>query len=174
MNTLVIDCLRLRRAVGALGALLPFALLAIAGPQESLSAYYHTAARDVFVGALCTIAALLAAYRGYDRGDRICSRAAAAALLVVAFSPTGDDLLGWAHLAGAVVFFLAVAALCWRFGFGGYRVRTFRALAGFIVGAVAASAVCSALGMSIMAAESVAVVAFGAGWLIKGRALGVA
>ncbi len=169
MNLLV-DYLRLRRAVGALGVLLPFALLAIAGPRESLSAYYHSPARDVFVGVLCLIAALLAAYHGHDHGDRICSACAAVGLVVVAMCPVGGPA-GDLHLAGAAAFFVAVAVLAWRFGFGGYRVRTFRALSAAIVGALVAAAASSALGLPIAIPEAAAVIAFGAAWLIKGRAL---
>lgn len=164
--TLVIDYLRLRRAVGLLGVLLPFILLALAGEQPSLSAYYYTPARDVFVGLLLVIAALLGAYRGYDRGDRICSALAAVSLAVVALVPCGGPL-AWLHLGAAGVFFGSVADLCRRFAFGGYRPRTFHALAVVIVAAIVAAA----LGAPLLLAESVAVVAFGAAWAIKGRAI---
>lgn len=164
--TIVIDYLRLRRAVGLLGVLLPFILLALAGEQPSLSAYYYTPARDVFVGLLFVIAALLGAYRGYDRGDRICSALAALALAVVALVPVGGAW-HWLHLGAALAFFLAVAELCRRFAFGGYRPRTFHALAGVIVAAIVAAA----LGAPLLLAESVAVVAFGAAWLVKGRGI---
>ncbi|HRI16885.1 MAG TPA: hypothetical protein PL196_00025 [Burkholderiaceae bacterium] len=166
MQPLLIDYLRLRRAVGALGVLLPFALLAIAGPRESLSAYYYSPARDVLVGVLCIVAALLAAYRGHDRGDRICSATAAVGLVVVALFPTGGATHA-VHLAGAGLFFAAVVALCERFGRGGYRPRTFLSL-----GAVMAAALLAgAPGAPRMLCESVAVVAFGAEWMVKGRAL---
>lgn len=170
MRGLVTDYLRLRRAIGALGLLLPPALLLIAGPRESLSAYYHSPARDVFVAALATIAALLLAYRGHDRGDRICSAVAGVALLGVALAPVGGplDLL---HFVSSLVFFAAVAEMCRRFGFGGYRTRTFRVLAWVIVGGVLGAFGSNLLGWSIAPAESVAVIAFGAAWLIKGRAL---
>ena len=49
----------LRRVVGLLGVLLPLALVVIAGERESISAYYHSPARDVFVGWLVAIAVLL-------------------------------------------------------------------------------------------------------------------
>lgn len=60
MTGLVTDYLRLRRAIGVLGVLLPAALYARAGWQPSISAMYHTEARDLFVGALLVIATLLA------------------------------------------------------------------------------------------------------------------
>jgi hypothetical protein len=57
-NQLVIPYLTLRRTVGILGIALPFVLI-LGGwivfktsLQGSLSAYYHTGMRDVFVGIL--------------------------------------------------------------------------------------------------------------------------
>src|SRR4051794_1784023 len=71
-RTLVISYLGVRRAIGAVGLLLPVLL----GPvgwlvlgveiQDDMSSYYHTPLRDVFVGALCTIGVFLFCYRGYD------------------------------------------------------------------------------------------------------------
>src|SRR3954471_7887019 len=71
-RTLVISYLGVRRAIGAVGLLLPVLL----GPvgwlvfgieiQDNMSSYYHTLLRDVFVGALCTIGVFLFCYRGYD------------------------------------------------------------------------------------------------------------
>jgi len=71
-RTLVIFYLGVRRAIGAVGLLLPILL----GPvgwlvfgidiQDNMSSYYHTILRDVFVGALCTIGVFLFCYRGYD------------------------------------------------------------------------------------------------------------
>lgn len=166
MNTLAIDYLRLRLAVGILGVLLAPLLIALAGVQPSLSAYYDTPARDVFVLALGAVALLLAAYRGHDRGDRICSAVASTALFVVALVPVSGPLPA-VHYAAAVVFFLASAVLCLRFGYGGYRVRTFRALGAVIVLALLAAVA----GAPLLLVESLAVLAFGAAWLFKGRAI---
>lgn len=168
MNLLAVDFLRLRRAVGVLGVLLVPLLIALAGLQPSISAYYDTGARDVFVIALGSVALLLAAYRGYDRGDRICSAVASVALFGVALVPVSGPL-PMLHYAAAVTFFGASAVLAWRFGFGGYRVRTFRALAGVIVLALVAGAA----GAPLLLVESAAVVAFGGAWLAKGRLFGV-
>lgn len=166
---LVIDYMRLRLAIGVLGVLLPFVLAAVAGERESISAYYHSPARDVFVGALTAIACLLLAYRGYDRGDRICSALGGLGLLVVAYVPTGGAT-GPYHLGGALVFFGSVAVLADRFGLGGQR-RTFRSLACVIAGGIVWALVAGVSGGSIYLPESVAVVAFGAAWLRKGRLL---
>lgn len=98
----------LRRVVGLLGVLLAPVLVVIAGERESISAFYHSPARDVFVGWLVLIAGALAAYRGHDAADKWCARVAAAGLLVVAYVPTGGAT-GPYHLAGALTFFGASA-----------------------------------------------------------------
>lgn len=164
---LVIDTPGLRRAVGWIGALLPVILVLRAGGlAPSLSDFYYTPARDLFVGLLLVISALLAAYRGYDTGDRACSAVAALALWGVAlFDVRGSHVV---HYASALIFFAAIAALCWRFGIGGYRRPLFRGLAVGIVLALASTLA----GVPLLAAESAAVLFFGAAWLVKGRAFG--
>ena len=67
--------LALRKAVGWIGILLPFALM-LGGflifkeeiIQESISHYYYTGMRDVFVGALCAVALFMFFYSGYNKG----------------------------------------------------------------------------------------------------------
>lgn len=170
MTATLISVPWLRRVVGALGVTLPLVLVIIAGERESISAFYHSPARDIFVGWLVAIAVCLAAYRGHDAADKWCARVAAAGLLVLAYAPTGAGLAGKAHLCGALVFFGASAALCWRFGMGS-RPRTFRALSFGMVGCIAWALAAGFSGGSIFAPEAVAVVIFGGGWLLKGRAL---
>lgn len=170
MTPTIISVQWLRRCVGILGVSLPLVLMGIAGPQESISAYYHTAGHDVFVGWLSLICGALAAYRGYDRSDRWCARVAALGLVAVIFAPTGDDWRGWVHLAGALVFFGAVAMLTWRFGKGS-RPRTFRALSLAIAGCIAWALLAGMTGGSIYWQEAGAVVLFGWAWAIKGGIL---
>lgn len=71
-NELVLSYHRVRRALGLLGFLLPFFLifggmLAQTAPQPSLSDYYHTVQRDIFVGVLFAIGIFLFSYRGYPK-----------------------------------------------------------------------------------------------------------
>ncbi len=157
----------LRRVVGLLGVLLPLVLVAIAGERESISAYWHSPARDVFVGWLVLIAGCLAAYRGHDAADKWCARVAAAGLLVLTYLPTGGAT-GAYHLAGALTFFGASAALCWRFGFGS-RPKTFRALSVAMAACIAWALLAGLSGGSIFAPEALAVVLFGAAWTLKGK-----
>lgn len=68
---------RLRRLIGVTGILLPFlcvggaALFAGTGMQPSVSDYYQTSMRDLLVGLLVCVGALLATYRGYGLVDDV-------------------------------------------------------------------------------------------------------
>ena len=142
-----------RTVVGVLGVLLPVALVAgeafeVPGPvqvRDSLSAYYSTPLRDLFVGSLCVIAVLLATYlAGQPRTwDFLLSLGAGGALLVVVAFPInrsglppgappcgstpqppgcspvqqalGEGVTAHVHVVAAVAAFLALAAL-WAFG----------------------------------------------------------
>lgn len=63
---LVFDYRTLRLMVGAIAFLLPWAVIVITlRITSSISASYHTEVRDIFVGALFVIGALLLAYNGH-------------------------------------------------------------------------------------------------------------
>ena len=74
-NQMVLSYLTLRRAVGALGVLLPpilffgAVLLTGTGLQESISHYSGTVMRGVFVGVLFAIGVFLYSYIGYEPSD---------------------------------------------------------------------------------------------------------
>lgn len=120
---LVISYLGLRRAVGAIGTALPFVLVAGKcllegwGIQPSISAYYYTSMRDVFVGSLCAIGVFLLSYRGYERVDDVAGNLACFFALGVALFPTSpatvasatQALIGNLHLMFASAFFLTLA-----------------------------------------------------------------
>lgn len=86
--------LGLRRTIGLIGLLLPFVML-IGGFllnlnffPETVSAYYHTGMRNIFVGALCIVAVFLFNYSGYDKVDNILGNIGGVFALGVAFLPT--------------------------------------------------------------------------------------
>lgn len=58
---------------------------------ESISAYYHTAARNVFVGALCAIGVCLIVYRGNIDEENVALDYSGFMAFVVAFVPTEYD-----------------------------------------------------------------------------------
>lgn len=111
--------LRLVIAGGAL--LLPAALLlwAAADPavpmQHSISAFYYTRARAVFVGAVVAIGVALLAYRGYTRGSNLLLNTAGIFAIVVALVPTTDpstdvtDPGNIIHAVVALAFFIFAA-----------------------------------------------------------------
>ena len=121
-NSLVISYLILRITVGVLGFALPTLvplggmLIFKSGIQSSLSSYYYTGMRDVFVGILWTIGFFLYSYRGYERIDNIVGNLACVFALGVSLFPTNPDgstspianFIGIVHLVFAALFFLTL------------------------------------------------------------------
>jgi hypothetical protein len=58
--------------------------------EGSISAYFHTGMREVFVGSLCAIAVFLVCYKGYQRRDNLAAKFAGICALVVAVFPTRE------------------------------------------------------------------------------------
>jgi hypothetical protein len=128
--SLLISFLHTRRALGIVAMALPIVLLlgnllfGDHGIQSSISAYYYTGMRNIFVGALCAIAVFLLSYRGYERDYRWTYIAGFFVLLVALFpttpdilSPTPQDkLIGNLHFVFAAISFSALAGICfWVF-----------------------------------------------------------
>src|ERR1700733_14862579 len=92
-SNLVVSQLVLRKLIGRLGASLPFVLIignwsARTSPPGSISGYYYTDMRNVFVGGLCVLGAFLLAYRGGERLDDLITDAAGAGVILAALCPT--------------------------------------------------------------------------------------
>lgn len=130
----------MRILIGAIGVSLPFALVLLDGwvfglepsPRDSLSAYYYSGARELFVGALCATGVFLITYKVADRTlDNTLSVVAGIAAVTVAFFPTGlpehavaltplQDKLGEGlveaiHFTAAAVFILSLGVICYFF-----------------------------------------------------------
>ncbi len=116
---LLLDYLAHRQVIGYLGMALPVVLilgglaLFSEGWQSSLSAYYHTGMRNVFVGVLFVLGFFFFSYRGYDETDRRAALVAFVGALGVALFPTsnGDGTPGWVgavHYASALALFAAL------------------------------------------------------------------
>ena len=84
----------MRRAIGILG--ITFPLILVAGSslfgdckevQTSISLYYYTNMRNVFVGFNCAVAFFLFAYRGHDWRDNLVGYLGCIFVLGVAFLP---------------------------------------------------------------------------------------
>jgi hypothetical protein len=144
---LAANYLALRQAVGWLGTLLPVILL-IANPialrlehsscewlPASVSGYYYSPVRNIFVGALCALGLFLIAYVGADLGDRLITDLAGVFALGVALFPTTptvtsspsatcetvaqlstrQQVIGHVHDVSSVLFFLFLAWMAIRF-----------------------------------------------------------
>ncbi len=136
-NPAVLSYHAMRRMVGIIALLLPFALaggtilLSLAGPkhalpdpilQRSISDYRYTAMGECYVGGLCAIAAFLMCARGYDWTDEITGYLAGALALGVALCPSVNPRdpvhsslqleLNTVHTVFAAQMFLVLAYFC--------------------------------------------------------------
>lgn len=202
-GSLVLSYLGLRKAIGIIGTALPFVLafgkILLDGPgiQSSISAYYYTVMRDVFVGSLCAIAVFLMSYRGYERQDDIAGDLACVFALGIALFPTTpnagatsqDRIVGALHLFFAVCFFLTLAF----FSLVLFRktrpnmAPTLKKVQRNIVYTVCGYTILVCLLIAVVAfmsndlpikrldpvfwLEATAIVAFGVSWLTKGEAI---
>ena len=127
---LIISFLNLRRTVGVLSISMPAVLIigayfvgGCSSIQDSISHYYYTIMRDLYVGTICAVSLFLISYRGYDKNDSIFTSLAGIFLLGVAFLPTTQNpdasctvlhlepnkLRVYIHYASAVLFFGTLA-----------------------------------------------------------------
>jgi hypothetical protein len=120
---LVLSYLAIRRAIGVVGLLLPMLLGPVGwlifgiGIQDNMSSYYHTALRDVFVGAMCAIGIFLFCYRGYDWIEGWTANFGCLSALGIAFCPLDADsdplyqqsIVGYLHTFSGGIFFLTLA-----------------------------------------------------------------
>jgi hypothetical protein len=146
-GVLAANYLYLRKVVGWLGTLLPLILL-VANPialsiehsscgwlPNSVSGYYYSPVRNIFVGALVGLGLFLIAYVGADLGDRVITDLAGVFALGVAFFPTTptvaspasatcetvshlssrQQVIGDVHAVSAVLFLIFLAWMAIRF-----------------------------------------------------------
>lgn len=127
-NDTLLSYLLLREVVGAIGVMLPFTLLLGNelmghGVQSSMSSYYYTPMRNVFVGALWALGVFLITYDGWDRADRIITNIAGGGAVGVSLFPTTPAnhpsarqvVIGDLHLTFACVTFVMLALMSLRF-----------------------------------------------------------
>ncbi|MFJ8581640.1 DUF998 domain-containing protein [Micromonospora sp. NPDC093277] len=194
----------LRLGIGSVGIALPVVLVVghlVATRRltllDSLSGYYHTEMRDVFVGSLCAVGVFLIAYR-YRRPDDVLGTVAGVLAVAVALfpttvgAPTGtishrDETVGMVHQVAAAALFVLLAAFCLFLFTGPDRVgvppsrtavRFYRVCGGLILAAITVALASTQLSEEVRQAlkpvlwcETVAVFAFGAAWVAKSDAL---
>lgn len=129
---------RVRRLLGYLGFLLPMLLivgvfLPVVDMKPSISDFYHTVLRDLFVGVLITMGVFLVSYQGYERkegepfSDNVLATVAGIMAFGVALFPneTADQIevtfaqtimglkyTSLAHYVCAIVFLFCLGAFC--------------------------------------------------------------
>ena len=84
------------------------------GLLASLSAYYYTGVRDVFVGLLVAIGVCLYLYKGFSMSENVALNLAGVFVVAVAMFPTQSNCdkscdLFTTHTVAAVLFFLCIA-----------------------------------------------------------------
>jgi hypothetical protein len=193
-NELVISYLLLRKTVGWIGMLLPFVLIVgnvamSASRPDSMSGYYYTPMRNVFVGALCALGVFLIAYDGYDNWDRWITNIAGLCAIGVAFCPTKpsgpmsatQNVLGDCHVFFAASTFTALGLMALRFAQGRHtrlEITAYRVCGYLIFACVVLAAASNFLPAAVNAnwpvlfiLEATAVVAFGISWFVKGTTM---
>jgi hypothetical protein len=121
-QSVVRSYLFLRKGIGSIGLALPFVLvlgklvLDPPGISDSISAYYYTVMRNVFVGSLWAVAIFLICYRYHWLDDLLSTVAGCCAIGVSIFpaappvNPTAQEMLiGSLHLVFAMCFFFLLA-----------------------------------------------------------------
>ncbi len=203
-DPLVLSYLGMRTAVGVIGCALPFVLafgkmlLQGRGIEGSISYYYYTDMRGVFVGSLCAMGVFLGSTRGYDRRDEIAGRLACAFSIGVALFPTmpytnvtsQEEVIGIVHLSCAGLLFLTLAYFCLALFTQSdpgknptaqklqrntvYRVCGYAILASILLIVVVVLPPVHALVWRLTPVfwlESTAVISFGVSWLTKGETI---
>lgn len=125
---LVMSYLLMRLLIGVIAVLLPVVLILVNwaighGFQPSLSGYYYTPMRNIFVGSLCAMGIFLVSYYGYDRSDRLITDGAGLCVILVSLFPTtpgyeptsGQVVIGDFHLGFALVTFVLLSVMAFRF-----------------------------------------------------------
>lgn len=84
--------------------------------KGSMSAYYYSDARNVFVAVLCTVGAILYLYKGFSKRENVALNCAGFLIACVALVPTDPPGVNGGplsvHGASAVFFFLFIAYVC--------------------------------------------------------------
>ena len=199
----VLSYMNLRKSIGTIGMLLPLVLIVGKwifqgwGIQPSISGYYYTVMRDVFVGALWAIGIFLFSYRGHERQDEIASNLAGFFAIGVSLFPTTPDgsaalkelIIGAVHYLFAAAFFVTLSYICLVLfrktdqaspGPAKLLRNKVYATCGRVMLGCIALIVVTKLPLAKTAIqsldpvfwlESIAIVAFGFSWLVKGEAL---
>ncbi len=182
----------LRRAVGWIALLLPGVLAGVGWAfshhlEASISAYYWTSMRDIFVGSLCAVGLFQFCCVGYDRWDEIGAWITAISAVGVAWFPVPrEEGHISAHYVFAAILFVTLALFCLLLFPKStkqkltvqkiYRNRIFYVCGWTILASIIAMLGLSAAKIKYLGPlgatfcfETVSLFAFGVAWLAKGQ-----
>jgi hypothetical protein len=201
-DPIVLSYLALRKAVGGVALALPFALaipcwfLQNHAIESSISSYYYTEMRNLFVGSLCAISMFMLCARGYDIKDEIAGLFSSLCALGVAFFPTTPDFystphqrdIGTVHYVFAALLFSTLAYFClvlFKMTAANktmtpqkiQRNRIYTVCGYVIIASILLMVILKYFHVShlvgnvgpVFCFESTALIAFGVAWLIKGE-----
>ena len=169
------------------------------GLQRTISDYYYTGMGDIFVGTLFAMGVFLFSYKGYGKKDNLTANIAAVCVIGTALFPTTPvdptsvvSTVGKAHVAFATLYFATLAYFS-LFLFTKsdptkpatrqklQRNQVYRVCGYLIVWALIAIALLKVLPANWTASfaalnpvfwlESIAVIAFGVSWYVKGEGI---
>ncbi len=169
------------------------------GIQDTVSDYYYTGMGDIFVGTLFAMGVFLFSYKGYGKKDNLAANIAAVCVIGTALFPTTPvdptataSMVGKAHVLFATLYFATLAYFS-LFLFTKsdstkpatrqklQRNRVYRVCGYLIVWALIAIALLGVLPANLTTVfadlnpvfwlESVAVIAFGVSWFVKGEGI---
>lgn len=191
-NASVRNYLTLRKVIGILGLALPPAmwlgerLFFCDAQQPTISHYYYTGMRDIFVGVLWAVGVFLVCYKGTRGWDNLASNVAGGCAILVAVFPTApretpgpcafpsaipvalQGVIGTLHICFAVGFFLAITGMALLLfenrGKGRWANWVYRACGVTMLGCL----LWMAVGGVGFWPEAIAVWAFGIAWLVNG------
>jgi hypothetical protein len=200
---LAVSYLFLRRAIGLIGSLLPIALAlgyALSTGHwrllASMSSYYYSDMRNVFVGSLCAVGVFLICYR-YRHWDDVFATIGGVCAIGVAVCPTRPAdatrlaaTVGVLHVVFAALFLVNMALMCWflftltdrpagqRTAAKNARNLLYRVCAVLVVAFTALAGLSSFVSQSfgdrvhpLFWCEALATFAFGLAWFVKGETL---
>ena len=186
-NRGVFDYKTFRILIGVIAFSIPIVVCCISNIDlKSISASYHSNARDVFIGLLFIVGVFLGVYNGYSKWESLASKIAALAIIMVALIPTSCDICDTdvktrVHYISAGIFFLVLMYFCFGPFYkrakskegGKTRSKIYVVCGAVILLCILAMAFNKAIknwcGVNIMyCAETIALWAFGFAWFVAG------
>lgn len=192
-----VSYLSLRKSIGWIGILMPWVVRAVANILSgtpllnSISAYYHTSGRDIFVGSLFGAGLFLSFYRGslnsvQDRILAVIWGIAAVFIGLIPMNPCDDPQLTCVdphhrtyHFIPVTVFFaINIYMTLFRFRKPSLlpvtpekekRNKVYIACGVVMLASVLAIAYLDQVKGSIFVPEAIAIASFGVAWLVKGQ-----